>query len=101
METHYVPPYPVCAVSLLCVCGVSYCPRYQAAVRDRHWSLASSLFDEAERRFLKATSQAGTSNVSGGEENASDRSPRELRKTAISSMAPTALSYHLALQVST
>lgn len=75
-------------------------PHYQAAVRDRHWSLASNLFDEAERRFVLAANRAGASHASGGKANASDRGPRELRKTAINSMAPTALSYHLALQVS-
>ena len=45
-------------------------------------------------------SRAQASNAPGGKANASDRGPGELRKSAISSMAPTALSYHLALQVS-
>lgn len=70
----------------------------EAAVRDRQWSLASRLFDEAERRFMQTLGLAGTPNASGDKANAGGRGPGELRKTAINPMAPTALSYHLALQ---
>ncbi|CAB1117846.1 unnamed protein product [Ectocarpus sp. CCAP 1310/34] len=88
----------------------------EAAIRDEQWSLASRLFDEAEKRHMSGHHDrgrgAGTSgDIADGDKSqrpagppgASDtrscnRGPRELRKTAIDTMAPTALTYRLALQ---
>lgn len=90
---------------------------WQAAVRDEQWSLASRLFDEAEKRHMSGHHDrgrsAGTSgDIADGDKSqrlagpprasdarSYDRGRRELRKTAIDTMAPTALTYRLALQV--
>ncbi|CBJ26941.1 expressed unknown protein [Ectocarpus siliculosus] len=88
----------------------------EAAVRDEEWSLASRLFDEAEKRHMSGHHDrgrgAGTSGdiADGGKSHrlagppgasdarSYDRGRREMRKTAIDTMAPTALTYRLALQ---
>ncbi|CAM9449189.1 unnamed protein product, partial [Ectocarpus sp. 8 AP-2014] len=88
----------------------------EAAVRDEQWSLASRLFDEAEKRRTSGHHDrgrgAGTSgDIADGDKShrlagppgasdarSYDRGRREMRKTAIDTMAPTALTYRLALQ---
>lgn len=86
----------------------SFCQTYaailfkkQAAVRERQWELASTLFDDMEQRFQRDGGGAGGSYHTGktrSSANPNDRGPRELRKTAVNPMAPTAVSYRLALQ---
>lgn len=89
----------------------------QAAVRDEQWSLASRLFDQAEERHTKGRQDRFRGEGMGGDNAVEDKSQRlagtpgesdvrpydrgrrELRKTAIDTMAPTALTYRLALQV--
>ncbi|CAN0243592.1 unnamed protein product, partial [Ectocarpus sp. 13 AM-2016] len=88
----------------------------EAAVRDEQWSLASRLFDEAEKRHMSGHHDRGRGAGASGDiadEDKSqrladtpgasdarsyDRGRRELRRTAIDAMAPTALTYRLALQ---
>ncbi|CAM9110996.1 unnamed protein product [Ectocarpus fasciculatus] len=88
----------------------------EAAVRDEQWSLASRLFDQAEERHTKGRQDRCRGEGMGGDNAVEDKSQRlagtpgesdvrpydrgrrELRKTAIDTMAPTALTYRLALQ---
>lgn len=89
----------------------------QAAVNNEQWSLASRLFDEAEKRHTSGHHDRGRGAGTNGDVADGDKAQRvggapgasdvrpydrgrsEMRKTAIDIMAPTALTYHLALQV--
>lgn len=74
-----------------------YSLKQQAAVRERQWELASALFDEMEQRFRRDGGRYHTGKTRSSA-NPNNRGPRELRKTAVNPMAPTAVSYRLALQ---
>lgn len=90
-----IPPRTRPAASIVFV--KRYSLKKQAAVRERQWELASALFDEMEQRFRRDGGSYHTGKTRSSA-NPNDRGPRELRKTAVNPMAPTAVSYRLALQ---